>query len=310
MFRRRFRRFGIPLMGGGAAATPALTLTATTTGASKAVTIHRMTPATGKSLTIDWGDGDTTTVEAGDWTSKPHTYAEAGTYAVRVTDPLDIVQIDLHDAPLSGFKSAEVKDAEIVYFICSSLGGEEPSVINSADMSAWNPTTWWLYSMPATGTYYINSADMSAWEPTGWYMYLMPATGTYYIDIADMSTWNPIRFKLYSLPPGVIVNITAAVFAGWVKCYTFSIQDNGLLTAQVDALLWGLYQAAISRTTAYGGTLLAGGTNQAPTGVFQPASACPVSVATPGKEITHELLNDGCNGISADQTWDSITITV
>lgn len=46
-----------------------LTFNATTTTASESVTIDRMTPATG-SLTIDWGDGQQTTVNAGDTATK------------------------------------------------------------------------------------------------------------------------------------------------------------------------------------------------------------------------------------------------
>ena len=49
--RRRLLALG-QLGGGGVAAIPALTLTATTTGASQSVTLHRMTPATGKTLTV------------------------------------------------------------------------------------------------------------------------------------------------------------------------------------------------------------------------------------------------------------------
>jgi len=76
----------------------------------------------------------------------------------------------------------------------------------------------------------------------------------------------------------------------------------------MDAILWGLYQAALSRT-ATGGTINVGGTNAAPSGTFQAASACPVSVATDGKEVAHELINDGCDAIAAGETWTTVTIT-
>ncbi|MGC9395398.1 MAG: hypothetical protein ACP5J4_11140, partial [Anaerolineae bacterium] len=73
----------------------AFTLTATTAGAGN-VTIHRMTPAAGTSLTIAWGDGSTTIVAAGDVGNQVHAYAAAGTWAIRVTDARNIVQMDLH----------------------------------------------------------------------------------------------------------------------------------------------------------------------------------------------------------------------
>ena len=89
-------------------------------------------------------------------------------------------------------------------------------------------------------------------------------------------------------------------------CTNFQIQDNTLLQAQVNAVLYGLYQATLVRTKT-GGTINVGGTNAAPSGVFQAAAACPVDAATPGKEVAHELLNDGCGAIAAGETWATVT---
>ena len=191
-----------------------LTLTATTTAVNQTVTISRMTPATGASLTIVWGDGQATVVAAGDTGTKPHVYAAAGTYAISITDARSIVQIDVHDAKLSGLKSAELRDSVITYFNCYSLGAATASVIASADMSAWRPAYWYLYSMPAGGTYNIaaltwrpgdrrtgacircrrvvpTTLPLLTWRPgaADWYLYSMPA-GTYNIASADMAAWR------------------------------------------------------------------------------------------------------------------------
>ena len=85
------------------------------------------------------------------------------------------------------------------------------------------------------------------------------------------------------------------------------LEDLGLDQPTVDGLLWSLYLAAITPRTASGGTINVGGTNAAPSGTFQAASACPVSVATDGAEIAHELLNDGCS--VGFPKWATVTIT-
>ena len=322
---------GRTLIGKGQIA--ALTLTATTTGAGQTVTIHRMTPATGKSLTILWGDGNSTVVAAGDTAAKSNVYAATGTYSITVTAARDIVQIDLHDSKLSGFKSSELAASAITYFTCYSLGAAVASVVNSSHMSGWTPTFWYLHSMPA-GNYAIDSSHMSGWTPTQWYLYSMPA-GNYAIDSSHMALWTPTYWYLFSMPAGTysidsshmsgwtpttwyLLSITgggagwtlaAANFAGFVRCTIFQIQGNALTQAQVNAVLYGMYQATLSRTVT-GGTINVGGTNAAPSGVYQAAAACPVDAATPGKEVAHELLNNGCGAIAAGETWATVTFSV
>jgi len=237
---------------------PALHLTATTTGAGETVTLHRITPATGTSLTIIWGDGTTTSVAAGVTTAQAHVYAAAGTYAIRVVDARNIVQIDLHDSKLSGFNSADLSGSAIAYFICYSLGSAVASRVSSADMVSWTPTSWRLSFMPA----------------------------------------------------GTLTVTSAANFNGWLRPIEFRFDDLTLNQTQVDAILWGLYGAFAGKTST-GGTLNLGGSggtaNAAPSGTFQAASACPVSVATDGKEVAYELLNDSC-GVSTKH-WATVTIS-
>ena len=257
-----------------------LTLTATTTASPENVIIDRMTPV-GGDITIFWGDGDSTVQAPGDEASETHSYATAGTYQIRVTPASRIQQVDLHRSQLSGFNSTMLRDSPITYFRCFSIGNAQPNAVSSADMSAWTPTHWGLYSMPA-GTYAIDSQHMSAWTPTGWYLYSMPA--------GDLTfTINPNHF------------------AGWTTTTSVVANDNSLLQADVDALLWGMYQASVAPRTVAGGTINVGGDNAAPSGVFQAAAACPVTAATDGKEVAHELLNDGC--AEGFNVWATVTIT-
>jgi hypothetical protein len=174
-------------------------------------------------------------------------------------------------------------------------------------MVGWTPTLWQLFLMPA-GTYAIDSADMAGWTPTFWYLFSMPA-GTYVIDSADMVGWPPTGWRLSSMPAASTTwTIAANNFAGFTTCTSFLANDNTLNQAQVNALLWGMYQASVAPRTVAGGTINVGGTNAAPSGVYQAAAACPVTVATPGKEVCHELLNDGC--AVGFNKWTTVTFTV
>jgi hypothetical protein len=196
------------------ASAPTLTLTATTAGPGN-VTIHRMTPAAGTSLTIDWGDGGTTTVAAGDVAAKIHAYAAAGTWNIRVTNPRDIVQIDLHDAQLSGLKSAELRQAAITYFICYSIGNAEPGRFDSVDVGAWRPTIFWLSTLPAGYAGTFNSVDVGAWRPTIFYMYTLPAGYAGTFNSVDVGAWRPTIFWMLEIPAGYAGTFNSVDVSAW-----------------------------------------------------------------------------------------------
>ena len=166
--------------------------------------------------------------------------------------------------------------------------------IDSEDMASWNPDSLIIYSVISTGTIAIDTADMISWTPNIWRIYLM-TTGTYVINSSHMSGWDPVSLVMYSLPVASTTwTISANDFAGFGKVTNIYIHNNGLTQAQVDAVLYGMYQASIIPRTATGGAMYVGGTNEAPSGTFQTASSCPVTSSTPGLEVAHELLNDGC----------------
>ena len=300
------------------------TLTATTAGPGATVTIHRITP-TGDSITISWGDGGADTVVAdGVTANQTHVYAAADTYDITVTDAALITQLDIHDNQLSGFESAQLADNVITYFSVHQLGSAVACVVNSADMVLWNPSLWYLFSMPA-GTYTIDSGDMTAWTSGFWWLYSMPAgtytidtadialllplywylfsmpAGTYSIDTSDIAAWTPTFFLLRSMPVGTVFTIAQADFNGWITTTNFQMQNNGLPQADVDAIFQGFYGGFAART-AVGGTINVGGTNAAPSGVY--AANCP---PVTGKEWAFELVNDSC-GISANH-WTTVTFT-
>ena len=163
-----------------------------------------------------------------------------------------------------------------------------------------------LFSMP-TGDYRFDSADIPA--PSSLYVHDLPA-GEYAFHTADLSTWGSriSDFNASNLD-GITWDITDDAFASWVKCQECDVSSNNFDVAQVNTVLWGLYRASTARETMYNDEINVGGTNAAPSGTFQAAASCPVTVATPGKEIAHELLNDGCHGIAMGRVWSSVIFT-
>ena len=180
--------------------------------------------------------------------------------------------------------------------------------IDSADinMPSANTYVFVLSSMPA-GDYRFNSADIP--PLTILEIHDLPA-GEYAFRTADLSLWGPrIGYFRANKLTGITWDITSDAFASWVYCFKCDVSDNGFSTAQVNAVLWGLYRAATIRETRYDDGINVGGTNAAPSGTFRAATSCPVTATTPGKEIAHELLNDGCGGIASGRVWSSVIFT-
>lgn len=257
----------------GGGRTRYLTLTATTTGAAT-VTITRLKMSV--PTVISWGDGATTAHPAGIETAITHNYAGAGTWSIRVPRAEAITMLRLEDARLGGLDTAQLRGSRLTYFYVTAITGST-----------------------------INSADMVTWRPNYWFMYSLPAGGTYTIDTAHMVAWRPIYLWMYSLPAGSYT-FAAACMRYWTTATLIYLNDLGLLQPAVNAILYDIW-AGFATRTGTGGTINVGGTNAAPSGTFQAATFCPVTVATPGKEIAHELLNDTCNVSS--KHWGTVTIT-
>lgn len=150
----------------------------------------------------------------------------------------------------------------------------------------------------------LNSADIATMSNVQTAVFTTLRSGTF--DSADVSDWRPTTFWLYSMPASYTIVISATGFGTWTTTNNFEMQGNGLLQAAVNAILWQLYQASLTRT-ATSGTINVDGTNAAPSGTFQAASACPVTAATDGKEVAYELLNDSCGAIT--NHWATVAIT-
>ena len=283
----------------------AFTLAVTTTAPDEEVCFWLQPTA---DVTLDWGDGTQEVVANGNPDYLYHTYATAGTRILTVSNAAAITAIDIDDYWFSGFNSAQLRDAPITYLYLYGLGTAMPCHIDSADMTGWNPDCFVLYDMPA-GSYRLDTTDMTEWDTRRWNVSNLPA-GEYAFHTADLSLWGPrIGYFCANKLTGITWDITSDAFASWVHCYKCDVSDNGFSTAQVDDVLWGLYRAATIRETMYDDEINVGGTNAAPSGTFQAATSCPVTAMTPGKEVAHELLNNGCGGIASGQVWASVIFT-
>jgi hypothetical protein len=264
------RKLLLGLLGGSA--DPAVSFTVTTTGA-QTLTIDGLTVSA--STTVDWGDGSRDTYAAGAG-ARTHNYAGAGTWAMRILQPLNVTLIDLRDVKLTGVTGSSIS--------------KMTNLTSLTILGLTSPVVWTI--------------GPSAPLPAGLTVLVFYNLG------ANCPTWNigpsaPIPAGLTQLYLYILQNIT---YTSGLETITGLAGDNymftcGLSQAQVDAVLRDVYTAAQSRT-ASGGTWKLDGSNAAPSGVY--AAACP---PTTGKEYAYELINDSCGVIAAGETWTSITVT-
>lgn len=273
---------------------PVLNLTATTTGVAEMVTLTRLT--TGLPSRIWWGDGSVETIAASSTAVLTHVYAAAAVYPVVIEKANYITGLQLETAKIGGLNTAQLRYSILDSFFVALITG---STIRSADMVAWRPNVWIMYSMPA-GTYTIASADMVAWRPIFWVMYSMPA-GTYTIASADMVAWRPTFWRIYSMPAaGSSYTFAVSCMRAWTLINEIRADGLGLNAAAVDTILTDVY--AGKATFTFGAPALnVAGTNAAPSGVY--ASVCP---PTTGKETAFDLVNGIC--IAAGPEW-AVTYT-
>lgn len=234
----------------------------------------------------------------------------AGSYRLDTADMMgwDTRRWNVSNLPAGNyrFSSADMAGWPIMDFIVADMPAGDYH-IDSADINMPGPSAsvFVLSSMPA-GDYHFDSADIP--PLTTLKIHDLPA-GEYAFHTADLSLWGSrIGYFYADKLTGITWDITSDAFASWVRCRGCDVSNNGLSTAQVDDVLWGLYRAATIRESMYGNINI-GGTNAAPSGTFRAATSCPVTAMTPGKEVVHELLNNGCGGIASGRVWASVIFT-
>jgi hypothetical protein len=192
------------------------------------------------------------------------------------------------------FNSSDVSAWRPSVFSINNMPAGYAGTFNSSDVSAWRPSNLYLYSMPAGYAGTFNSSDVSAWRPTYFYLYSMPAGYAGTFNSSDVSAWRPTYFYLHTMATNFTFTHSAGGFTNFLATTIFQMQSMAMSTSTVDAVLWDLYQATKAPRTGSAGNINVGGSNADPSGTYQAASSCPVTGSTPGKEIAHELKNDGC----------------
>jgi hypothetical protein len=148
----------------------------------------------------------------------------------------------------------------------------------------------------------FDSSDVSAWRPTNFYLYSMPAGYSGTFNSSDVSAWRPTNFSLHSMPVATFtITITANGFAGWITTTNFQMQNNSLSQTQVVQILADFWAGFATRTGA-AGTINVGTNNAAPGGTYQAANP-----PTTGLEFRYELLNDSQN-INPTKKWATVTV--
>jgi hypothetical protein len=256
----------------GGSSDPSAFFTVTTSGA-QTLTINALTVSA--DTTVSWGDGSSDVYTAGAG-ARTHNYAGAGTWRVRILQPLNVTVFALNaPVPIVRLNSANIKGmVNCTNFTAINFGAGNSGAFNSADLTTWRPTSFSVVSN--------DNAFSGVW------------------NFADLAGWNPTKFHMYFSPAFTYI-MAAANFSGWIAANDINIPWNTWSQAQVDAVLLGMYIAAQSRTIT-GGTLAIDGDNAAPSGTL--AAMCP---PTTGKAAAYELVNDSCGVIAAGETWATVT---
>ena len=286
---------------GGASSVVSLdwfTMQATTTGAAT-LSLALVNVVAGDGTTIFWGDGTADSyTSANNASAKTRAYAGAGTYVVKIANPLNISEINFNSAILTNFNSNQyLKCGDNLARITHSTALISPT-INSADMAHLKLSSQLFLAFTQPGTYAINSDHFKAYTLSSTLFLTFTQAGTY--------TINSDHFKAYTLSSTLQLNFTqAGTYAiaradiTYVRVVTVVINIPSLATS-TDLILLGFYDRLAAKTNT-GGTINLTGC-PAPTGTYQ-AMVPP----TTGKEAAYELINDS-GGVTTKE-WATITVT-
>ena len=249
-----------------------LVLTATTTGA-ETLTLQTLTIATGKTVVVDWGDGNTNSYTGVG--TRTHAYAGAGTWAVKFTNRIDIIEIDFRDTKLGGvINGANPLPINLTYLYLNNLSGLTYNANTNPLPSKLVHLT--LYIVP-NFTCNANTNPL----PSGLtYIYLQNLPGLTW-DINAAQPWPA------GDPTVEIINCPNVTCTAWTRNNTQSIRaENGYNETNVDAFVNAVWANKANFTYATPSLDLLGGYNAAPSGTYQAASP-----PTTGKEKIYDLVN-------------------
>ena len=263
-----------------------------TVTAGQTHTINLLGIAAGKSAVVSWGDG-----LSNEYTGKAtrtHVYASAGTYEVKIYTPENVTEF----AATSNISSLNTADfAGMINMKTFELVTTSNVTFDTTVLPDWTLNKLTLNNVTVAGV--IRSEDMTKWGITQLYFGSILGGVTGSIETACFASNNmSIMVNLSNPIPSVVSENS---IRNWPKLNTLSF--NHMTTQDVDLILLEAYQ--INRTVT-GGKIDLLYHNAAPSGTFQAATSCPVTSATPGREIAYELLNDTCG--KGFNKWATVSI--
>lgn len=240
----------------------------------------------------------------------------------------------MDDSNTTIFKSEDLFNWNPTIFIIESIGNNVSNsvVFNSSDISSWNPTNFtFIINNVTASSGNFNSSDVALWNPSvflidglngafnssdisSWSnlekfsIYNMKETATGSFDLSDVPYSLLTEFDLREKASLYEIVVPSTSLQYWTKLNNFSISNNSLSEAQVDAVLQEFYIGYPNRENGGGAVYIVLDTNNTtnenaePSGVLQ-ASATPST----GKEYAYELVNDS-TGINPGYEWDEVRI--
>lgn len=200
------------------------------------------------------------------------------------------------------FKSADIAHWRPTTFQLADLRAGLTGRIKSEEIAAWRPSTFTAFDIEIVTTMYFQ--HLSDWRPDAinignqsTSIYSVGAT----LDTQYVAQWDPVSFRVATR---LFSSFVAGGIANWRRTNSINLSDCLMTQAQIDAALWDIYQMSQFRTATNGTIGLSG--NTTPSGTYRAATSCPVTAATPGKEIAHELKNNTCG--TGIKKWSTVTI--
>src|SRR5574343_730810 len=299
---------------GGSAVDTAASFGVTTSGA-QTLTIAGLTVSA--ATTVDWGDGSQD-VYTGSGT-RTHNYASAGTWQVRILEPLNVTVIGLDDGKfttIDGTQIAKLVNLTSLGFGYSTVGinwtvgPSAPMPTGLTTLRFWSaPRRIWTVGASAPMPTGLTTLDLqsgaiswtvgpSAPMPTG-------LTTLRFRSVPGL-IWTvgasaPMPTGLTSLNLNNVSGVSIVSTLDACLALTEVIIENNLSDAAQNTILSQLYAAFPSRTASNGTIDLLGGGNAVSGGILQ--AACP---PTTTREYGFELVNDSC-GVSSKH-WLSVSL--
>ena len=215
----------------------------------------------------------------------------------------DSLILDLRVAGTYSIDTSDFADMDIgvaLYLVLTKAG---TYVINSEDLSGFTLNREFRLQVQTPGTYNIDSSHFTDYVLTYSLYLLFDQAGTYVINTAHFAGTSQLitgDYRLIFPPANTTKTVARADFAFIRRLANVQLQ-MGLTSAQVDAVLLGLYDVFALKANT-GGTVSVATSNEAPTGIYQ-AKVPP----TTGLEARYELLNDS-GGVSSVH-WATVSVT-